>query len=62
VCLGASLAIIHLGGIAWLTIVADGSVAVGNLLRPFLVGDALKILFVLAVVRLGPEALRGRSA
>jgi len=60
--LAGALAVIHLGGIAWLTVVSGGTVAVGSALRPFLVGDALKVLLVLAILRLGPGALRGRSS
>jgi biotin transport system substrate-specific component len=56
--LGVALATIHLGGLAWLAILGGGSLLAESLVRPFLLGDALKVLLVLAIVRWGPGALR----
>ena len=56
--LGLALLVIHLGGLAWLAIVAGGSLNPAALLRPFILGDALKVLLVLALVRWGPGVLR----
>lgn len=62
VCLAAALAVIHAGGIAWLGAIGGDSEAIGAALRPFLLGDALKVLLVLAIVRLGPGFLRDRPS
>ncbi|MBT8478196.1 MAG: biotin transporter BioY [Gemmatimonadetes bacterium] len=56
--LGLALVVIHLGGIAWLSIIGGESLNASSLLRPFILGDALKVLLVLAVVRWGPGILR----
>ena len=58
VWLGVALAVIHLGGLAWLAVLGGGSFAAESLVRPFLLGDVLKVLLVLAIVRWGPGALR----
>jgi biotin transport system substrate-specific component len=50
-------AVIHLGGMAWLSVIAGRDVAFATGVAPFLAGDVLKILLVLVV----GTALGGRS-
>lgn len=56
--LGLALVMIHAGGLAWLSILSGESLLSTNAVRPFILGDALKILLVLAIVRWGPGVLR----
>jgi biotin transport system substrate-specific component len=56
--LGAALVVIHLGGLSWLAIIGGESASPASVLRPFILGDALKVLLVLAIVRWGPGILR----
>lgn len=49
--LGLALGVIHLGGLAWLGILGGSDLIASTGVRPFLLGDALKVLLVLAVVR-----------
>lgn len=58
VWLGVALVVIHLGGLAWLAILGGGSLVSAGAVRPFILGDALKVLLVLAIVRWGPGVLR----
>lgn len=60
--LAAALATIHLGGLAWLTVWGGESLATATGVRAFIVGDALKVMLVLAIVRWGPGALGRRSS
>lgn len=52
-----SVAVIHLGGMAWLSVIAGREVAFATGVAPFLAGDVLKILLVLVI----GTALGGRS-
>jgi biotin transport system substrate-specific component len=52
-----AVAVIHLGGMAWLSVIAGADVAFATGVAPFLAGDVLKILLVLAV----GTVLGGRS-
>jgi biotin transport system substrate-specific component len=56
--LGLALVVIHAGGLAWLSVLAGESLISASAVRPFILGDALKVLLVLAIVRWGPGALR----
>jgi biotin transport system substrate-specific component len=56
--LGLALVVIHAGGLAWLSILSGESLLSASAVRPFILGDALKILLVLAIVRWGPGVLR----
>lgn len=56
--LGLALVVIHAGGLAWLSILSGESLLSASAVRPFILGDALKILLVLAVVRWGPGVFR----
>ncbi|MHC4788365.1 MAG: biotin transporter BioY [Planctomycetota bacterium] len=51
--LGAALASIHLGGLAWLSVSAGAERALAVGVTPFLTGDVLKLVLVLVVAR-GP--------
>ena len=53
-----ALVVIHAGGLAWLSILSGESLLSTSAVRPFILGDALKILLVLAIVRGGPGVLR----
>jgi len=50
VWLAAALAAIHLGGLAWLAILGGEALVAATGVRVFLLGDALKVMFVLAIV------------
>jgi biotin transport system substrate-specific component len=56
--LGLALVVIHAGGLAWLSILSGESLLSASAVRPFILGDALKILLVLAIVRWGPGVFR----
>lgn len=56
--LAVALAAIHLGGLAWLAVLGGGAFMAEHVVRPFLLGDALKVLLVLAIARWGPGVLR----
>lgn len=58
--LGLALAAIHVGGLAWLSILGGESLFTAAAVRPFILGDALKVLLVLAIARWGPGVLRRR--
>lgn len=49
--LAAALAVIHLGGLAWLGILGGEALIASTGVRPFILGDALKVILVLAIVR-----------
>ena len=49
--LALALGVIHLGGLAWLGILGGEALIAATGVRLFLVGDALKVLLVLMIVR-----------
>ena len=51
VWLAAAVGLIHLGGLSWLAILGGESLATSTGVRPFILGDILKVLLVLAVGR-----------
>lgn len=51
--LAAALGVIHLGGLAWLAIIGGEALVASTGVRPFLLGDALKVILVLAIARWG---------
>jgi biotin transport system substrate-specific component len=51
--LALALGAIHLGGLAWLGILGGEALIATTGVRPFLLGDGLKVLLVLAIVRWG---------
>lgn len=51
--LAVGLVVIHLGGLAWLGILGGEALVAETGVRVFLLGDALKVLLVLAIVRWG---------
>jgi biotin transport system substrate-specific component len=55
--LAVALGVIHLGGLAWLGILGGKALIASTGVSPFLLGDALKVLLVLAIVR-GSRARR----
>ena len=59
--LGVALAAIHVGGLAWLSILSGESLFTAAAVRPFILGDVLKVMLVLAIARWGPGALRRGS-
>ena len=60
--LAIALAAIHLGGLAWLAVWGGESLAAGTAVRAFIVGDALKVMLVLALVHWGPGVWRRPSS
>jgi biotin transport system substrate-specific component len=60
--LAAALVMIHLGGLAWLAVWGGESLAAATGVRLFIVGDALKVMLVLAIARWGPSAFGRRSS
>ena len=60
--LAAALAMIHIGGLAWLAVLGGESLAAATGVRAFIVGDALKVMLVLAIARWGPGVLGRRSS
>jgi biotin transport system substrate-specific component len=60
--LAAALGMIHIGGLAWLAALGGESLVAATGVRVFVLGDALKVMLVLAIVRGGPAALRRPSS
>jgi len=56
--LALALAVIHLGGLAWLWILGGRALVETTGVRVFLLGDLLKVILVLVIVRRGRGALR----
>jgi biotin transport system substrate-specific component len=56
--LALALAVIHLGGLAWLWILGGRAFVETTGVRVFLLGDLLKVMLVLAIARWGRNALR----
>ncbi len=56
--LALALAVIHLGGLAWLWILGGRALVETTGVRVFLLGDLLKVMLVLAIARWGRGALR----
>jgi len=51
--LAVALAVIHLGGLAWLGVWGGEAVVASAGVGPFLLGDALKVMLVLVIARRG---------
>lgn len=49
--LAAAVGLIHLGGLSWLSIIGGEALVASTGVRPFILGDVLKVLLVLAVGR-----------
>lgn len=60
VWLVVALGVIHAGGLAWIS-AWGGSELASAVVRPFIVGDVLKVLLVLAISRGWRSGLRGPS-
>ncbi len=56
--LALALAVIHLGGLAWLWILGGRALVESTGVGVFLLGDLLKVMLVLAIARWGRGALR----
>jgi len=56
--LAAALGVIHAGGLSWLALLGGGSLVASTGVSPFILGDALKVVLVLAISRYGWGALR----
>ena len=51
--LAVALAMIHVGGLAWLSVLGGEALVASVGVGPFLLGDALKVMLVLAIARRG---------
>jgi len=56
--LALALAVIYVGGLAWLWVLGGSALVEATGVRVFLLGDLLKVMLVLAIARWGRAALR----